>query len=177
MKWWDEWVRRDPEYSPVAYAQLAAAFGTMGDRDAANDIRYLSHERAREEVCSEWRHNWHTCVVQGALSFVAGYGIGSYSFRVLYWVIGFSLAGATLLWFTVPAARASHRGPIWCFGASLSQLLPVIQLNPEFGDFFKDPERARLRGWQIAAFSALSIIGWILGGILVLAVSGLTQNP
>jgi hypothetical protein len=82
-----------------------------------------------------------------------------------------------VLWLTVPAARMGHRGRIWCFGASLSRLLPIIEINKEFSDFFNDPERTRLKGWQAFAFSALGMIGWILGGILVVAVSGLTQNP
>jgi hypothetical protein len=42
-----------------------------------------------------------------------------------------------LLWQTVPAAK--HHGPIWCFGASLARLLPVIEINKEFTEFFNDP--------------------------------------
>ena len=38
MEWWDTWARRDPEYSPAPYAQLAAALTNAGDRDAANEI-------------------------------------------------------------------------------------------------------------------------------------------
>jgi hypothetical protein len=177
LSWWKEWTERDTTYSPLPYTHLANVLGNLGNRDLANDIRYLGHERAREEACKQWAHDRHTCIVQGALGLVAGYGVGLYSFRVLYWVFGFAIAGALLLWFTVPAVRAAHRGPFWCFGASLSQLIPVVQMNKEFSDFFDDPQRQRLRGWQVAAFSAMSIIGWILGGILVLAVSGLTQNP
>jgi hypothetical protein len=52
-------------------------------------------------------------------------------------VIGISLAGAVLLWTTVPIAK--HNGHVWCFGASLSRLLPVIEINKEFADFFNDP--------------------------------------
>ena len=50
MEWWDEWARRDPDYSPTPYAQLAAALTSLGDRDAANEIRYLGREREREEA-------------------------------------------------------------------------------------------------------------------------------
>jgi hypothetical protein len=110
------------------------------------------------------------------LEYVAGFGIGSYTFRVLYWIVGFTVAGAALLWLTVPAARMEYRGGLWCFGASLSRLLPIIEINSEFTDFFNDPWRTRLKGWQSFIFSALGVVGWILGFILVAAVSGLTQN-
>jgi hypothetical protein len=110
------------------------------------------------------------------LQYVAGFGIGTYTFRVLWWVLGFSLAGAALLWWTVPAARAKQRGPLWCFGASLARLLPVIEINKEFTEFFNDPERERLNWWQSILFSALGIIGFVLAAILGVAVSGLTQS-
>ena len=46
MDWWDNWARRDPDYSPAPYAQLAAALTNAGDRDAANEIP-LPRPRAR----------------------------------------------------------------------------------------------------------------------------------
>jgi uncharacterized protein YjbI with pentapeptide repeats len=109
-----------------------------------------------------------------ALRDVAGYGIGTYTFRVLWWVLGFSLAGAALLWMTVPAAN--QHGLIWCFGASLARLLPVIEINKEFTEFFNDPKREHLNGLQNILFSALGIVGWVLGAVLAVAVSGLTQT-
>jgi hypothetical protein len=174
MGWWDNWARRDPDYSPTPYAQLAAALTTLGDRDAANEIRYRGREREREEA---WRqHKWGGWLFRTALRYVAGYGIGFYTFYVLWWVLGFSLAGAALLWWTVPAGHTEHRGMLWCFGASLARLLPVIEINKEFTEFFNDPERARLDWWQSILFSALGIVGWVLGAVLAVAVSGLTQS-
>ena len=170
---WDNWARLDPDYSPTSYAQLATAFANSGDRDAANDIRYLGREREREAACKEtWLRG--SCLLQTALGSVAGYGIGSHTFVVLRWVVVFWLAGAALLWWTVPAAR--HKGAIWCFCASLAQLLPVISINKELTDFFNDPERTRLKGWQVFLFSALGVVGLALGAILLLAVSGLTHS-
>jgi hypothetical protein len=168
MNWWDNWARRDPGYSPAPYAQLAAALTASGDRDAADEIRYLGHVRERETE-KGLAYIW-----SGAVQYVAGFGIGTYTFRVLYWVIGISLAGAALLWMTVPAAK--QHGPIWCFGASLARLLPVIVINKEFTDFFDDPERERLMGWQSFIFSVIGIVGFVLGAILIAAVSGLTQS-
>jgi uncharacterized protein YjbI with pentapeptide repeats len=172
-KWWDNWARRDPNYSPATYAQLAAAFTNSGDRDTADDIRYLRREREREMVCKE---SWlgSSCILQRVLGSVAGYGIGSHTFNVIPWVLVFWLAGVALLWLTVPAAK--NRGVIWCACASLAQLLPVIPINKELTDFFNDPERKCLKGWQVFVFSALGVVGLALGAILLVAVSGLTQN-
>jgi hypothetical protein len=88
----------------------------------------------------------------------------------------FSIAGAALLWWTVPAAHTKHRGKLWCFGASLARLLPVIEINKEFTEFFNDPERERLNWWQSILFAALGIVGFVLAAILGAAVSGLTQS-
>jgi uncharacterized protein YjbI with pentapeptide repeats len=171
-KWWDDWARRDPNYSPATYAQLAGAFTNSGDRDAADDIRYLRREREREMACKENRLG--SCVLQTALGSVAGYGVGSHTFKVIPWVFVFWLAGMAVLWLTVPAAK--NRGVIWCSCASLAQLLPVIPINKELTDFFNDPERKCLKGWQVFVFSALGVVGLALGAILLVAVSGLTQN-
>jgi hypothetical protein len=173
IKWWDNWARLDPDYSPTPYAQLAAAFTNSGDRDAANDIRYLDRARQREVACEQtWLRG--SCLLQTALGAVAGYGIGSHTFIVVPWVLGFWLAGAALLWWTVPAAK--HKGAVWCSCASLAQLLPVIPINKELTAFFDDPKRARLKGWQVFVFSALGVVGLALGTILLIAVSGLTHS-
>lgn len=72
--------------------------------------------------------------------------------------------------------RDGGHGLFWCFGASLDRLLPVVAINPEFADFFNDPKVERLTGWQSFIFSAIGIIGFVLGAVLAAAVSGLTQN-
>jgi hypothetical protein len=163
---WDNWARRDPNYSPAFYAQMATVFTNSGYSDAANDIRYLGREREREAACKEaWL--WGSCPLQTALGLFAGYGIGTYTFHVVYWVLGFWMVGVALLWWTVPAA--TRRGPIWCGCASLAQLLPVIPINKELTEFFNDPERTRLKGWQVFVFSTLGVVGLGLGAILLVA--------
>jgi hypothetical protein len=168
--WWDNWARLDPDYSPNAYAQLAAALTSAGDRDAANKFRYLGRVRERETETG-LAYVW-----SGFLQWVAGFGIGTYTFRVLYWVIGISFLGALYLRTRVKGVRDGHHRFIWCFGASLARLLPVIEINKEFTDFFNDPERKRLTGWQSFIFSSMGIVGWVFGAILIAAVSGLTQS-
>ncbi|MCI0601079.1 MAG: hypothetical protein L0Y50_10410 [Beijerinckiaceae bacterium] len=171
MKWWDEhWARLDPGYSPAPYAQLAAALETAGDRGAADHIRYLGRVRERETE-SGLAYIW-----SGAVQYVAGFGIGTYTFRVLWWVIGISLLGAVYLKTRVKGVRDGGHGFFWCFGSSLARLLPVIEINKEFSDFFNDPKRERLTGWQSVIFSAMGIVGFVLGAILIAAVSGLTKG-
>jgi uncharacterized protein YjbI with pentapeptide repeats len=170
MEWWDNWARLDPGYSPAPYVQLAAALTSAGDRDAANEIRYLGRVRERE------RERGLAFVLSGAVQYVAGFGIGTYTFRVLLWVIGISFLGALYLRTRVKGVRDDHHGFVWCFGASLARLLPVIEINKEFTDFFNDPERKRLTGWQSFIFSVIGMVGFVLGAILLAAVSGLTQS-
>jgi hypothetical protein len=113
MKWWDSWARRDPDYSPAPYAQLAAALTSAGDRDAANEIRYLGRVRERETE-KGLAYIW-----SGAVQYVAGFGIGTYTFRVLWWVLGFSFAGSRAL---VDCPGGSHLGRDQlrdCSGASV----------------------------------------------------------
>ncbi len=170
MDWWDNWARLDPKYSPAPYAQLAAALTSAGDRDAADEIRYYGRVRERET------ENGFSYIWSGALQYVAGFGIGTYAFRVLYWVVGISLLGALYLRTRVQGVRDENHGFIWCFGASLSRLLPVIEINQEFTEFFNDPKRERLTGWQSFIFSVIGIVGFLLAAILGAAVSGLTQS-
>ena len=169
MDWWDGWARRDPVYSPAPYEQLAAALVASGDRSAADEIRFLGRVRQHES-----EEGWSS-IFSGFLRLVAGFGIGDYTFRVLGWVLGITLAGAAYLWTFVPAARA--HGIVWCSGASLNRLLPVIEINKEFADFFNDPNRVRLTAWQSLVFSVIAMVGWLLGAILIAAIAGLTQKP
>jgi hypothetical protein len=140
------------------------------DRDAANEIRYLGRVRECET------EKGLAGVLCGALQYVAGFGIGTYTFRALYWVIGISLLGAFYLRTRVKGVRDGHHGFTWCVGASLARLLPVIEINKEFTAFFDDPKRERLTGWQSLIFAVISIVGFVLGAILIAAVSGLTQS-
>jgi hypothetical protein len=172
MDWWDHWARLDSGSKSAPYIQLANAFTAIGDREAANDIRFLGRVRERQAQTRWWP--WLGAM---ALEYVAGFGIGTHTFRVLYWIIDLTIVGAAVLWLTVPAASAPNRGRLWCFGASLSRLLPIIEVNKEFTDFFNDPTRTNLKGWQTTVFSILGLLGWGLGAILIAAVSGLTQNP
>jgi hypothetical protein len=153
LEWWDKnWAQLDSQYSPGPYTQLAGALTNSGDRQAANEIRYLGREAERADA---WKkREWGAWFFRTALCYVAGYGVGLYTFRVVWWVLGLSLIFAFLLWWLSPAAREKPRGRVWCFGASLSRLLPGININEEFKDFFNDPNRERLKFWPAMLFSS-----------------------
>jgi hypothetical protein len=117
---------------------------------------------------------------------VAGYGIGLYTFRVLWWVLGLTVLGAVVLWHS-PYARS--RGALWRLGASLHRLLPIVELNKEFKDFFDnapptypgappnfDRVPPNLNRFQVAFFSWIALMGWILAFFLAAAMSGLTPK-
>jgi hypothetical protein len=102
---------------------------------------------------------------------------------VLYWVAGLTLVGAVVLWyspgmssgsyFPSPVKRlpARRHGKLWCIGASLHRLLPVVELSKEFKDFFDEPRN--LTGFQRAFFAGLAFAGWILSFFLIAAIGGL----
>lgn len=170
IDWWDEWARRDDHFSPHPYQQLAATFTAAGDRDLADDISYAGHVREHEgQTGLDW-------IWSAFLRWVAGFGVGRYTFRVLYWVLGISLVGALYLRQRSKGVRAAGYTFLWCWGASLTRLLPVIEINKEFTDFFNDPRRERLTGFQMFVFSIIGVLGWFLAAILVAAVSGVTHS-
>jgi hypothetical protein len=145
---------------------LAAA----GRRDQANDILYAGRERERKAAWPGRKRRWLFLTV---LSRLCGYGIGVYTFRVLGWIFGSVALATFILWLAVPLAWA--RGWWWCILASLDQLLPVVTLNKQFGDFFASRD-SNLPAVVVAFFSLLRVWGWVLGSFLIAAVSGLTQR-
>jgi hypothetical protein len=174
-KEWNDWLVRDRTFSSQPYTQLAATLFKGGRRDTAEAILFAGRERERGEA---WVHGdlgswaWLT-----GLSFAAGYGIGGYTFRVVWCVVGFTLLGFVFLHFS-PSARA--HSVLWRLGASLHRLLPIVKLSKEFDDFFDNPSNSNwprnLNRVQVTYFAVHAIIGWVLGLILLAAMAGLTQK-
>jgi len=147
---------------------LAAA----GHRDTSEAIQFAGRERERIEAHGI-TGTWLTF-----LSAVNGYGIGTYTVRVVWWVLILTLLGAVLLQLS-PAAR--EHGVLWRCGASLHRLLPVIELSKDFTNFFDNlPREFRIRrythGFLQIYFAAHSMAGYVLGFILLAAMGGLTQK-
>jgi hypothetical protein len=173
---WADWLARDQTFSTQPYAQLVTVLAAAGHRDTADAVQLAGRERERAETWKEGRYiSWAWL---SFLSYVAGYGIGLYTFFVLLWVAGLTVLGADVLWFS---ERARRRGLWWRLGASLHRLLPVIELSKEFTDFFDNPppkpdEAPNLSRFQVAYFAGHAIAGWILGFFLIAAMGGIIQK-
>jgi hypothetical protein len=173
--WRRLWLEQDKDeergFEPQLYRQLGSVVTDSGDRDQGNEIQYWARQRQRHAAANSG--NWATYAELTLLDYTVGYGIGNYTFRVLWWVVGFTLLGALVLR-SSPVAR--KKGLAWRIQASLDRLLPIVALSPEFEEFFKDPEQSQLAGWQVSFFAAVAIVGWALGLFLAAAMSGLTQT-
>ena len=165
------WLQRDERFDPQSYQHLAAVLTAGGQSGKANEVLYAARqqERLQAVAAGETRHAGMLWTLEHGI----GYGIGDYSFRVFRTVALFLLAGVLVL---ACAPKARDKGLIWMTGASLSHLLPFVDLNPEFKEFFNDPGRDRLKGWQLAYFAVHAMIGFVLGGVVIAAIGGLTQS-
>jgi hypothetical protein len=174
---WQDWLERDPAFSTQPYSELGSVLAAAGRRDTADAIEFAGRERERGEACASWSRAG-SCAWLTFLSYVAGYGIGLYTFLVLLWVLGLAGFGADVLWYS-PNAR--QHGYSWRLGASLHRLLPVIELSKEFTDFFDNPppkpgDPPNLSRFQTAYFAGHAIAGWVLGFFLLAAMGGITQK-
>ena len=174
---WRDWLERDRVFSTQPYAQLARVLLAAGHRDTADSIEYAGRERERCVALA--RGDWRGGTWLTFLWAVAGYGIGTYTFRVLYWVGGLAILGALVL---LTARKARRRGLLWCLGASLQRLLPVVAFNKGCKDFFDNPppgaegDTRNLNGLQAAFFSVFALAGWVLGFVLLAAMATLTPK-
>jgi hypothetical protein len=170
-EWWDNWARTDKDSSAYPYEQLAAAHAAAGNRDAADDFHFYERVRAGESESAG--------LLERAGSYVqrwgAGYGIGYYMFRALYWALGLALLGAILLRFWVRGVAAKH-GIFWCFGASANRLLPFITLKKEFTEFFDNREVNGFTRGQDLFFTVFAVLGWVLGAIVLAAMGTFTKG-
>ncbi len=168
---WGDWLSRSRPFSPKPYTQLANVLQAGGDREAAEAIQYASKSRE-----TDLEKNWGAWLWLSLWRVVAGYGVGFYTFRVLWWVIGFAVLGTAVLGYS-PAARA--RGWLWRFGASLHRLLPIVELDEEFNAFFENPlpanpsESRNRKAWQQVYFALSAMLGWLLLSFLLAAIGSL----
>ena len=71
--WWGKWLRLDPRYSPTPYAQLATAFKSLGDSDAADEILYQGRVRSKTSAGVAFFSSQ-------ILRQITGFGIGYFAF-------------------------------------------------------------------------------------------------
>lgn len=167
----------DATFNPQPFTFLAKYFAEIGNNDYANDILYASRYR---QMLSAWQRG---AVGEGfGLSFLwifAGFGIGEAAvIHLIVTICGSVAVGWWVLWQSGPA---KEHGWLWCCGACVERLLPIVKLLKEFDDYFDDkdihPAHPKLRGWQKVFFSLYALWGWILGFLLVAVLSGVTQAP
>lgn len=167
---WRHWLERQHVFSLQPYVQLAGVLAAAGRRDASQAILYAGKERERSDAFT--RRDYGEYAWLTLFSAIAGYGIGTYSFRVWCWVLLFTLLG-TLVLMVSPTLRA--RGVLWCFIASLHRILP-IQFSSEYKQFFENAHQPQggqapeLKRWQIISFDILSLAGWVLAFFLLAAL-------
>ncbi len=171
--WRRDWLSSDQsqtaDFDPQPYQELASVLTRSGDKDGATNVTLWAREQEREMA---FGHHWLRYAGLTFMDAFVGYGIGNYIFRALIWAAGITALGAFVLgWST----KAYNNGVLWRLQASLDRLLPIIQLSPEFDDFFRDPTGNDIKNWQVLFFSAVAITGWVLGAFLAAALSGLTQ--
>jgi len=179
---WIDWLARDRTFSSQPYTQLSTVLLAAGRRETAEAIQFAGRERERCEAWAQGDIGSWACL--SLLSVVAGYGIGSYTFRVVWWVLGMTLIGTIVLCYSLNAralwlqSYARPHGVLCLVAASLHRLLPIVKLSKEFEEFFDNPPTnpRNLKPWQVAYFAVHAMIGWVLGLILLAAMGGLTQR-
>jgi hypothetical protein len=173
--WRRVWLASDQSqkdgFDPQPYQEFASVLTLSGDKDSAIDVAFWARQQEREMA---YRHgHWARYLGLTAMLIFVGYGIGNYIFVALIWVVVITAAGAVVLGWS---DEALGHGRSWRVQASLDRLLPIIQLNPSFDEFFRDTKENPLQPWQVFFFSCVAIAGWVLGAFLAAAVSGLTQG-
>ena len=159
--WFEYWLACDPTFTRQPYQQLAATFRAAGDPDQADAMLRAGRNR---ELAKKWEEDdYPGWVGLGLLKITIGYGLGSGYWLSLLWVLGFTVLGAVVLWFS---QEARAKGPAWCLGASLDHLLPIVELNKDFADFLDDTP-GRLTTGQLTYFAFHALVGYVLAGFVV----------
>jgi hypothetical protein len=118
--WMEQWLKKQENYLPQPYEQLASILRKTGYKDKARDILYAGRERERSTVTGL---NWLGVTL---LKYIIGYGYNN--FRVLYWVL--ILCGLGILTLRLSGQEAAHRMKYWGLSYSLDMLLPYPIQKP-----------------------------------------------
>jgi hypothetical protein len=179
--WFIEWLAKQKSYSPQPYEQLASILQKEGYRETARKILYESRNRESKEKAAGWYWLWLSI-----LWLFIGYGYYPFHF-VLWWVLIFTVLGATMLRISKdnPFANVGSSIPFWmervlpisvsCFldrslplmAYSLDKFLPIVRLR----DYHYT--RIDLRGWVLYYFYIHQLMGYILASLFIVGLSGL----
>ncbi len=178
---WIEWLGENRGsvagyFDPQPYDELAAVFKAEGLQEPANALLLRSEKR---KMYDQWSNGAiGPALLSGFLWIVAGFGIAGYAFwHLLSTIIVSILVG---VYYVKNSAKARHlgHGYVWCVGAALERLLPIIELREEFKDFFeKEPDGVEpLTEFEKSLFDVYSLWGWLLGLLFVTSITGLTEG-
>ncbi|MCE2486993.1 MAG: hypothetical protein J4F42_15875 [Desulfurellaceae bacterium] len=155
-----EWLSRNEIFSFQPYQQLATVLSDAGKSNTANAVLFAVKERERRSATG-WRR-----VGLSILQYGIGYGIGVYTFRVLWWAISVVLFGWGVL--CIWEEPQNHWEPIG-FWFSLDYLLPIIRLRDTHYETVNLSSVVRLY------FYIHQIIGYVLASLLIAALSGIIR--
>lgn len=178
--WWAELLKKDEKFSLQPYSELAGVLRKSGYPYKADDILYEGRVRERRDACGYEGRDGEPRKARGQrdvthcgwmlfLETVIGYGIGLYTFSVLWSIALFTGLGSAVFWLAL-----RKRG--WAYNwidhtlASFVILLPLVALNTTHQKMTKRlPRPARV--W----FQFQAVVGWVLGLLVIAALSGLTR--
>src|SRR6202790_811611 len=126
---WKDWIKKANHVGSQPYAQLEKIFAAGANHDRVLEIQFIAREAERFEARANG--DWGRWAWLNVLRWLCGYGIGTYTFIVVPWVFCSVLLGVLVLRYAKPGNVKSVG---WRIGASLDRLLPIIELNKEFGD-------------------------------------------
>ena len=159
--WFIKWLAEDSTYTPQPYQHLAEMLKNMGHVEQANAVLYAGKER---ELSESTGFKWFGLSM---LKTIIGYGYGYRYFRVLWWVLAFTLFGAWVF-DSVPQAQNAAKTIPELLGFSFDLLLPLVQLD--------SAHKIDFDGLQRYYFYLHKLIGFILGSFVIAGLSGITKK-
>ena len=176
--WWIEWLRRQSNYSPQPYEQVATNLRAIGRPDVAGAVQYVGRV---DELREDWKSfleklsNFHFVAALESLFHAIwlallwasiGFGIG---YRILthtlFWVVFWVALG---VWVLRHYQENNRNGlPDYPIAYSFDMLLPVIKLREAHYDI-------DLKSNARIYFYYHKIMGYVLASFLIAGLSGLT---
>lgn len=186
IDWFRSWLLKQQPFSPQPYEQLSSLFRASGHAQRADQIRYWSKERERQEVATGVDWLWLTL-----LKVFIGYGYHIIS-HISLWIVTFTAIGTFMLKLSQPHhfddAYNNRQAilPSWLHSRlprnishSIEAYLPLITYS---FDRFLPMIRLKhhssisidLHGWVAYYFYFHQFIGFFLASLLVASLIGLT---
>jgi uncharacterized protein YjbI with pentapeptide repeats len=168
VEWFVEWLKKDTNYSPQPYQQLAGILRIMGHPSKANTILFEGKQRERSKAIKRGhRARWLGLTL---LRWTIGYGCGSRYFLSLIPVVLFTMIGALVVSTT---CTGKDWNVIKMLGFSFDQLLPLVKLDESHAKILSENIKS---GWQYYYFYLHKLVGYVLGSFVLAGLSGITKK-